>query len=118
MVTVDETWVTYDNIVQNWSWAKRVEAAQTEEKPELTARMVLMCIWWDWKGIIYYRFLRSHPQTMTRRKDISLDEAVNLLRELTENESGGGELSCSNSDSEEDIGLTESDCEESQEMQV
>ncbi|GFX35376.1 histone-lysine N-methyltransferase SETMAR [Trichonephila clavipes] len=26
-------------------------------KPELTSRKVLLCIWWDWKGIIYYELL-------------------------------------------------------------
>ncbi|GFU41763.1 mariner Mos1 transposase [Trichonephila clavipes] len=33
------------------------EAAQTVAKPGLTARKVLLCIWWDWKGIIYCEFL-------------------------------------------------------------
>ena len=26
-------------------------------KPGLKARKVLLCIWWDWKGIIYYELL-------------------------------------------------------------
>ncbi|GFV67036.1 uncharacterized protein TNCV_357211 [Trichonephila clavipes] len=54
-----------------------------------------------------------HPETMIRRKCLSPDEIANLLRELSENESDGGELSCSNLDSDEDIRLSESDCEES-----
>ncbi|GFV94845.1 putative DD34D transposase [Trichonephila clavipes] len=32
-------------------------------KPGLTARKVLLCIWWDWKGIIYYEFL-PYGQTL------------------------------------------------------
>ncbi|GFV73263.1 histone-lysine N-methyltransferase SETMAR [Trichonephila clavipes] len=28
--------------------------------------MALMCIWWDWKGIIYYRFLR-YGQTLNSK---------------------------------------------------
>ncbi|GFV38343.1 mariner transposase [Trichonephila clavipes] len=35
----------------------RGEAAQTVAKPGLTSRKVLVCIWWDWKGIIYYELL-------------------------------------------------------------
>ncbi|GFV77017.1 mariner transposase [Trichonephila clavipes] len=54
MVTGDEKWVTYDNIMRKRSWSKRGEAAQTVAKPGLTSRKVLLCIWWDWKGIIYY----------------------------------------------------------------
>ncbi|GFU13456.1 putative DD34D transposase [Trichonephila clavipes] len=49
MVTGDEKWVTYDNIVRKRSWSKRGEAAQTVAKPGLTARKILLCIWWDWK---------------------------------------------------------------------
>ncbi|GFU64921.1 uncharacterized protein TNCV_785721 [Trichonephila clavipes] len=52
---------------------------------------------------------------MTRKKDLSPDEIAYLFRELSENESDGGELSCSNLDSDEDIRLSESDREESQE---
>ncbi|GFW94905.1 mariner transposase [Trichonephila clavipes] len=57
MVTGDEKWVTYDNIVLKRSWSKRGEPAQTMIKPGLTSRKVLLCIWWDWKGIIYYELL-------------------------------------------------------------
>ncbi|XP_076384905.1 histone-lysine N-methyltransferase SETMAR-like [Megalopta genalis] len=44
MVTGDEKWVTYDNIVRRRSWSKCGEPAQTVAKPELTAREVLLCI--------------------------------------------------------------------------
>ncbi|GFS55274.1 histone-lysine N-methyltransferase SETMAR [Trichonephila clavipes] len=59
MKTGDEKWVTYYNIVQKRLWPKCGEAAQ----PGLTARKVLLCIWWDWKGIIYYEFL-PYGQTL------------------------------------------------------
>ncbi|PRD30374.1 UNVERIFIED_CONTAM: hypothetical protein NCL1_26588 [Trichonephila clavipes] len=52
---------------------------------------------------------------MTHRKDLIPDVIANLLQELSENESDGGELSCSNLDSDEDIELNESDYEESEE---
>ncbi|GFX36097.1 mariner Mos1 transposase [Trichonephila clavipes] len=41
----------------------RNEAAQTVAKPGLTVRKVLLCIWWDWKGIIYYELL-PYGQTL------------------------------------------------------
>ncbi|GFW24416.1 hypothetical protein TNCV_606611 [Trichonephila clavipes] len=52
IVTGDGKWVTYYNIVRKRSWSKCGEAAQTVVKPGLTARKVLLSIWWDWKGII------------------------------------------------------------------
>ncbi|GFX36011.1 mariner Mos1 transposase [Trichonephila clavipes] len=44
-------------IVRKRSWSKRGEVAQTVAKPGLTARKVLLYIWWDWKGLIYYDLL-------------------------------------------------------------
>ncbi|GFT42363.1 putative DD34D transposase [Trichonephila clavipes] len=38
-----------ENIVRKQSWLKHGGAAQTVAKPGLTARKVLLCIWWDWK---------------------------------------------------------------------
>ncbi|GFT69581.1 hypothetical protein TNCV_1298161 [Trichonephila clavipes] len=47
MVTGDEKWVTYYNIVRKLSWSKWSEAAKTVAKPGLSARKVLLCIWRD-----------------------------------------------------------------------
>ncbi|GFY35661.1 mariner Mos1 transposase [Trichonephila clavipes] len=63
MVTGDKQWVTYDNIVRKRLWSKRSEAAQTVARPGLTSKKVLLCIWWDWKGIIYYELL-PYGQTL------------------------------------------------------
>ncbi|GFX81426.1 hypothetical protein TNCV_142761 [Trichonephila clavipes] len=41
-----------------------------------------------------------------------------MLKELSENESDGGWLSCSNIDSDEDIRWSEGDCEEAEENQM
>ncbi|GFV25248.1 mariner transposase [Trichonephila clavipes] len=57
MVTGDEKVFTYDIIVGKRSWSKPGEAVQTVAKPELAVRKVLLCIWWDWKEIIYYELL-------------------------------------------------------------
>ncbi|GFV66264.1 uncharacterized protein TNCV_2736781 [Trichonephila clavipes] len=51
---------------------------------------------------------------MTRRKSLRPDEIANLLRKLSENESGGGELFCSNLDFDANIRVSKSDCEESE----
>ena len=63
MVTGDEKWVTYDNVKRKRSWSNRDEPAQTVAKPGLTARKVLLRVWWDWQGIIYYELL-PYGQTL------------------------------------------------------
>ncbi|GFU75726.1 putative DD34D transposase [Trichonephila clavipes] len=67
MVTGDEKWVTYYNIVRKRSWSKCGEAAQTVTKPGLMARRALLCIWRDWKGLIYNELL---PYGQTQNSDI------------------------------------------------
>lgn len=57
IVTGDEKWVTYENVRRQKSWSKANEVAQTVAKPGLTARKLLLCVWWDWQGIIYYELL-------------------------------------------------------------
>ncbi|GFT57784.1 hypothetical protein TNCV_4865381 [Trichonephila clavipes] len=56
-----------------------------------------------------------HPETIDRRKGLSPNDIPNLLLEISENESEGGKLFCSNLDSDKDITLSEINCEESEE---
>ncbi|GFY32476.1 mariner Mos1 transposase [Trichonephila clavipes] len=63
MMTGDEKCVIYDNILRKRSWSMRGEAAQTVANPGLMDLKVLLCIWWDGKGIIYYELL-LHGQTL------------------------------------------------------
>ncbi|GFX88316.1 mariner transposase [Trichonephila clavipes] len=57
ILTGDEKWIPKNNIVPKRSWSRSGEAAQTVVKPKLKARNVLLCIWWDWKRIIYCNLL-------------------------------------------------------------
>ncbi|GFS88599.1 mariner Mos1 transposase [Trichonephila clavipes] len=67
MVIGDQKWVTYDNTVRKRSWSKGSEDAQAMAKPGLTARKVLLCIWKDWKEIIYCELL---PYGQTLNSDL------------------------------------------------
>ncbi|GFV98548.1 uncharacterized protein TNCV_4848771 [Trichonephila clavipes] len=77
-----------------------------------------LTVWWNVRDIDFAEIDSDgsrHPETMARRKGLSRDEIAYLLQETPENESDGGELSCFNLDFNEDIRLSESDCEESEE---
>ena len=65
-VTGDEKWITYDNVKRKQSWSKSGETAQVA-KPGLTARNVLLCVLWDWQGIIHYELL---PYVQTLNSDL------------------------------------------------
>ncbi|GFX45002.1 histone-lysine N-methyltransferase SETMAR-like [Trichonephila clavipes] len=51
------------------------EAAQTVAKLGLTARKALLCIWWDWKGIIYFELL---PYGQTLNSDLYCQQLDHL----------------------------------------
>lgn len=57
LVTGDEKWVVYNNIKHKKSWSKPGESSQTVAKRELHPQKVLLCIWWDWQGMVYYELL-------------------------------------------------------------
>ncbi|GFW60795.1 histone-lysine N-methyltransferase SETMAR [Trichonephila clavipes] len=66
-VTGNEKCVPYNNIVRKRSWSKRGKAAQAMAKEGPTSRKVLLCIWRDWKGSIYYELL---PYGQTLNSDL------------------------------------------------
>ena len=57
IITGDEKWVKYENIVRKRSCKERDERSQTTSKPGLMANKVMLCVWWDWKGIVHYELL-------------------------------------------------------------
>lgn len=57
IVTGDEKWVVYNNNKRRRSWCGPSESSQAVAKPDLHAKKVMLCIWWDWKGIVYYEVL-------------------------------------------------------------
>jgi len=68
MIIGDEKWITYDNPTRKRSWIKKGEKAQAIAKPELTRKKVMLCVWWDWKGIVHYELLSSN-QTINSELD-------------------------------------------------
>ena len=82
MVTDDEKWITYDNIKRKRSWSKAAESSQTVNKPGLTARKVLLCVWWDWKGIIHYELL---PYSQTLNSTIYCEQLDRLKQAIDQN---------------------------------
>jgi [histone H3]-lysine36 N-dimethyltransferase SETMAR len=57
IITGDEKWVRYENIVRKKSWKKKDEPSGTQPKAGLTESKVMLCIWWDWKGVVHYEVL-------------------------------------------------------------
>lgn len=50
---LEHNYYIYNN-VRKRSRSKRSEIGQRAAKPELTHRKMLLCIWWNWQGVIYH----------------------------------------------------------------
>lgn len=59
MVTGDEKWVVYDNVTRKRSWGHSSEPPQTTSKAGLHPKKIMLSVWWDFKGVIYYELLPS-----------------------------------------------------------
>lgn len=65
-ITGDEKWIVYNNVERKRPWEKRDESTITTPATDLHPKKVMLCIWWDWKGIVYYELL---PQNQMLNSD-------------------------------------------------
>ena len=57
LVTCDEKWVFYENVTRSKHWAKPGEAALTQPKRNIHSMKVMLCCWWDMRGVIHFELL-------------------------------------------------------------
>lgn len=58
IVTGDEKWILYDNPRRKKSWGYPGHASISTPKPNIHGSKILLCIWWDQHGVIYYELLK------------------------------------------------------------
>ena len=81
IITGDEKWVVYDNVVRKRSWSKRDEPAQSSSKADIHQKKVMLSVWWDFKGIVYFELL---PRNQTIHSNVYCLQLIKLDKEIKE----------------------------------
>jgi histone-lysine N-methyltransferase SETMAR len=64
IVTGDEKWVLYVNVKRRKQWLSRGQTPLPTAKPGLHPQKIMLCIWWDVRGVVYWELLDPN-QTVT-----------------------------------------------------
>lgn len=83
IITCDEKRVHYDNLKRPKAWVKPGEVGPSVARRDIHGSKVMLCIWWDQQGVIYYELLKP-SQTITAelyKKQLQcLNEAIATKR--------------------------------------
>ena len=82
IVTSDEKWVLYTNPDNKKQWLSPGQHPIPTPKPGLFPKKALLCIWWDWKGVIYWELLDYGLTVDSVRYCQQLDALTRNLKEL------------------------------------
>ena len=77
----DEKWILYNNVEWKRSWGERNELPPTIPKPGLYPKKVMLCIRWDWKGVLYYELLPENQMINSNKYCSQLDQLKAALDE-------------------------------------
>lgn len=81
IITGDEKWILYDNPKRRKAWVDPGQPSTSVAKPNIHAKKVLLCVWWDWKGIIYYELLEPGQTVTSERYQAQLNKLADVLEE-------------------------------------
>ena len=81
LVTGDESWILYKNEKRMAYWLPREEDPPAQPKPETHGRKVLLCCWWDSRGMVHHELL---TQGHTVTSAVYVDQLRRLAAALRE----------------------------------
>lgn len=81
IITGDGKWIHYDNPKRKKSWGMLGHASTSSPKPNIHGSKLLLCIWWDQQGVIYYKLLKPNETITGARYRLQLMRLSRALKE-------------------------------------
>ena len=79
----DEKWCLYINMKQRKEWVVPGDTPKPRVKPDLHPRKTMICVWWDWEGMVDWEMLERNA-TVNKELYIAqlhrVNEAIRLKR--------------------------------------
>ena len=77
----NEKWILYTDVEWKRSWGKWNEPPPTTPKSSLHPEKLMLCILWEWKGVLYYELL---PENQTVNSSEYFSQLYQLKAALDE----------------------------------
>ena len=74
LVTGDEKWIVYNNAKRKRHWSRPGNASLSTPKVGLHSKKVMLSVWWDYKGIIYYELIPDNEMINSDKYCSQLDQ--------------------------------------------
>lgn len=81
IVTGDEKWILYDNPKRKKSWVDPGQPTTSTPRPNIHGRKVLLCVFWDMKGVLYYELLQPGQTVTADRYQQQLTDLSDAIEE-------------------------------------
>ena len=77
----NEKWILYNNVDWKRLWGKGNEPPPTTPKAGLHPKKVMLCKWWDWKGVLYYELILENQTINSNKCGSQVDQLKAALDE-------------------------------------
>mgnify|MGYP003334104996 CR=1 FL=1 len=81
IVTGDEKWIRYDNRKRKKSWGLPGHTTLSSPRPNIHGSKLMLCIWWDQLGVIYYELLKPNETITGDRYRLQLMRLSRALKD-------------------------------------
>lgn len=80
LVTGDEKWVFHVNFRRKRQWVAPGEKPSPDPKPDPHRKKLMLCVWWDLEGVIYWEFLDKKLTLTAAVYSQQLDRVAEAVR--------------------------------------